>query len=123
MTEQVAENVLGTRFEPELGRRRRPALPRVGAWNSQMPLISPIGRYSMATACCVSVLMKRVATRMTSSTSPFKKRSRAMAAIARASANRGVSPYGKSATSCRRVRATNCAALRPAVMKTVERWS
>ena len=86
-----------------------------------MPLISPIGRYSSAIASCVSVLTNLVATRMTSSTSPLTNRSRAIAAIARASANRGVSPYGKSATSSRRVRATNCAALRPAVMKTVER--
>ena len=53
------------------------------------PRIAPIGRYSMVTACCVSVLTKRVATIMTSSTSPFRKRSRASAAIARASANRG----------------------------------
>jgi len=66
------------------------------------------------------VLTNRVATSRTSSTSRFRKSSRASAAIARDSANRGVSPYGKSATSCRRVRATNWAAFRPAVMKTVD---
>ena len=49
----------------------------------------------METGCCVSVLTKRVATIRTSSTSWFKKRSRAKAAMALASGNRGSSPYAK----------------------------
>ena len=39
--------------------------------------------------------------------------------MARASAKRGVSLYVNSAASFRRVRAMNCAALRPTVMNTV----
>src|SRR5213078_1688014 len=91
-----------------------------GAPGTSTPLMSPTGRNWRTTGCCTRVLTNRVTTTCTSSTSPFRKRSRASAAIARDSGNRGVSPYGKSATSCRRVRATNWAALRPAVMKTVE---
>ena len=43
------------------------------------PWMSPIGSNSSVTGCCVSVLTKRVATILTSSTSPFRKRSRASA--------------------------------------------
>ena len=63
--------------------------------------------------------MNSVATTFTSSTSPFKNRSRAKLAIGRASANRGESVKVNSAANCRRVRAMNCAARLPAAMNTV----
>ena len=46
----------------------------------------------MMTGSCISVLTKRVVTTFTSSTSPFKKSSRANAAMALASGNVGESP-------------------------------
>ena len=48
MTEQVAENVLGSVLEPELGRVAGQLF--LGFRPILRPLISPIGRYSMATA-------------------------------------------------------------------------
>src|SRR5262249_46823962 len=64
-------------------------------------------------------LMNSVPTIFTSSTSPFKNRSRAKLAIGRASAYRGESVKVNSATNCRWVCATNCDARLPAVMNTV----
>ena len=55
----------------------------------------------------------------TSSTSPFRNRSRANAAIARASAKRRRVAVGELGGELRSRAATNCAALRPAVMKRV----
>ena len=118
MSEEVGEDRLRTWIEEDVGciggRAASDSAPGIFS-----PLISPIGRNSTTAVRWDSVLTNSVTTIFTSSTSPFKNRSRPKSAIGRDSSNRGESPNGNSAANRRRVRAINCAASLPTVMNTV----
>ena len=119
--QQGAEHVLGARLEQELRRCRQPALPRRPLQASGCRLISPIGRNSSA----IGLLRQRVdeaAWQRGSHLVHFALQehiARDLRDRARLGEPRRV-PVGNSATSFRLVRATNCAALRPAVTNTVD---